>query len=667
MKEKENDDSLGDINKEKSEILKNQKSLIINNYPQLTKIKENERSLIFIDENERLNLERKLEKKINEKKKKELLQKMTEYELRKEKYKDKFEENQFSIANSLISYQNWINIRLKSIESEGNHNIDFDDDDIVIKLSDERIEKILNNECSLCFFFIIIGFLFIIIHFMGIQEIIIILNSTLDEITEELKIILNSNQKRKNNFYQIFKINNLRKFPQIDVALVFSFLGNCIFNCAGYFLTSFIFQIISVFILYIYFFFFKFHITQEELSNHYFYSEFFLLIGIYFSLLISVGAVTSISYDIFYRYLRIAYPKTNVIKFGERIIYSIFSVLSFTIVFFINKSFLQKYNEDKYKKLLKNIFFFYTITFVLSLIFYFIYQIPIKNIKIKTNKKIDLNIKKEENKEEEKEEENENDNLIISTCTCLGYLYYSESITQNEETKKISLLYKFQGICQWFIEILKKIEFHFIVLIFSVCRLQCIGNKLFIEYQYEKKYSDLYCLKGIGGYLLFSTILYILVLYFLIIVYFHNLYKNSPKSTQYFLIIIYISLLQSIFSLINSILKIIKIEIIDLMILSLIFFKLVDFMILGFFGKLHNDDLIKSSNGVTLVRLIWNIIDSILKSFNVQNKQILFIIQLIASIFGISYFIWRKIKAKYSNTPDFQVFINLDEEKKEEI
>lgn len=77
-----------------------------------------------------------------------------------------------------------------------------------------------------------------------------------------------------------------------------------------------------------------------------------------------------------------------------------------------------------------------------------------------------MNIKKEENKEEEKEEENENDNLIISTCTCLGYLYYSESITQNEETKKISLLYKFQGICQWFIEILKKIEFHFIVLIF---------------------------------------------------------------------------------------------------------------------------------------------------------------------------------------------------------
>ena len=75
MKEKENDDSLGDINKEKSEILKNQKSLIINNYPQLTKIKENERSLIFIDENERLNLERKLEKKINEKKKKNYFKK----------------------------------------------------------------------------------------------------------------------------------------------------------------------------------------------------------------------------------------------------------------------------------------------------------------------------------------------------------------------------------------------------------------------------------------------------------------------------------------------------------------------------------------------------------------------------------------------------------------
>ena len=273
MKEKENDDSLGDINKEKSEILKNQKSLIINNYPQLTKIKENERSLIFIDENERLNLERKLEKKINEKKKKELLQKMTEYE--KEKYKDKFEENQFRIANSLISYQNWINIRLKSIESEGNHNIDFDDDDIVIKLSDERIEKILNNECSLCFFFIIIGFLFIIIHFMGIQEIIIILNSTLDEITEELKIILNSNQKRKNNFYQIFKINNLRKFPQIDVALVFSFLGNCIFNCAGYFLTSFIFQIISVFILYIYFFFLNFILLKKNYQIIIFILNFF--------------------------------------------------------------------------------------------------------------------------------------------------------------------------------------------------------------------------------------------------------------------------------------------------------------------------------------------------------------------------------------------------------
>lgn len=126
--------------------------------------------------------------------------------------------------------------------------------------------------------------------------------------------------------------------------------------------------------------------------------------------------------------------------------------------------------------------------------------------------------------------------------------------------------------------------------------------------------------------------------------------------------IMYISLLQSIISLINSIFMINNKEYIGLMIVSQIFFKLVDFMLLGFFSKFHNDDLITSTNGVTLARLIWNIIESLLKSFNVQNKKILFEIQLFGSILSILYFIYIKVKEKCSNELDFRVLIDLDEQ-----
>ena len=82
---------------------------------------------------------------------------------------------------------------------------------------------------------------------------IIILNSLLNELIDELKIAI-LKTPREYNFYEVIKICSFKELPDIDVALITSFIGIIALKSLGYLITNLIFQLIPgiIFLLFFY-------------------------------------------------------------------------------------------------------------------------------------------------------------------------------------------------------------------------------------------------------------------------------------------------------------------------------------------------------------------------------------------------------------------------------
>ncbi len=84
------------------------------------------------------------------------------------------------------------------------------------------------------FFF---GILYSDIHLIGVQEMIIILNSMLNELIDELKLAI-AKTPREYNFYEVIKICSYQEIPDIDIAMVTSFLGILVSKYLGFITTN---------------------------------------------------------------------------------------------------------------------------------------------------------------------------------------------------------------------------------------------------------------------------------------------------------------------------------------------------------------------------------------------------------------------------------------------
>ena len=102
--------------------------------------------------------------------------------------------------------------------------------------SKKEIDKSYSN-CSIAFIILFFGILYSAIQLIGVQEMIIILNSMLNELIDELKLAI-TKSPREYNFYEVIKVCSYKEIPDIDVAMVTSFLGIIISKSLGFILTN---------------------------------------------------------------------------------------------------------------------------------------------------------------------------------------------------------------------------------------------------------------------------------------------------------------------------------------------------------------------------------------------------------------------------------------------
>ena len=118
---------------------------------------------------------------------------------------------------------------------------EFQNLDEEIEQIKEEIESKYTNSEKICLVYII-GFLhFPILHLIGVQEMIIILNAMLNELIDELKLPLKK-KARENDFYEVIQICSYKEIPDIDVAMLTSFIGIIAFEHLGFIATNIIFQ-----------------------------------------------------------------------------------------------------------------------------------------------------------------------------------------------------------------------------------------------------------------------------------------------------------------------------------------------------------------------------------------------------------------------------------------
>ena len=116
---------------------------------------------------------------------------------------------------------------------------------------------------------------------------LIILNSILNEIIDEVKLSA-MNKKRENDFYEVIQICSYKEIPDIDVAMLTSFIASICFKSIGFFWSNIFFQLIPGLLFLLFFYYFSFH-KGIELEKNYMLSEIILLIIVYIFGFILVG------------------------------------------------------------------------------------------------------------------------------------------------------------------------------------------------------------------------------------------------------------------------------------------------------------------------------------------------------------------------------------------
>ena len=183
-----------------------------------------------------------------------------------------------------------INSRLKDEESIGNfiiNNIDDDSD------SSGTIKESVNTFYS--FFIIkIVGTIFLTLYFVGILEIIGLMNTVKKEISDSFNLILKDKQ-RETDFYQNY-INENLKMPSFDLFFI-SAIFSSLFNSFIFPYTVFIIGLTNFVITFFGLGYFKFR-TGESLNEKYNLGEIIYIIIMYLLMYLSLGIIALLPFDL---------------------------------------------------------------------------------------------------------------------------------------------------------------------------------------------------------------------------------------------------------------------------------------------------------------------------------------------------------------------------------
>ena len=244
--------------------------------------------------------------------------------------------------------------------------------------------------------------------------------------------------------------------------------------------------------------------------------------------------------------------------------------------------------------------------------------------------------------------ENENTDTIYSTkiCTLCGYIY----LRKKSEKKSSCICYYYTSKCDWFKEMICNAEIIFPTLTELYCQV-CIMDfnpilteKLLNEYSYHKNLK------------FYLTLISISIWFGIVFVYVckpeigeteEEKEKKKDKGISKllcFIAIICIYLLAYIiFTLVSSACyyaddNINRERWNNIIMTEFIFFKILDFQILTFFNFYDNSDIFNTTLAITLERLLWMIVETIIESL-VENKKRLVLVQIIITSIPIGLFL----------------------------
>ena len=125
------------------------------------------------------------------------------------------------------------------------------------------------------FFVQIIGRIFCLIHLIGIQTGIILLNALFNDIRDEILYAI-GNTHKKYDFYHNIEIISYKDFPEIDVIMIISSVGITLLKHSGFICSNIIFQLSSYVWLLLLFLLFDFN-KKTQSSKYYVYHIFSFL------------------------------------------------------------------------------------------------------------------------------------------------------------------------------------------------------------------------------------------------------------------------------------------------------------------------------------------------------------------------------------------------------
>ena len=381
-----------------------------------------------------------------------------------------------------------INSRLKDEESIGNfiiNNIDDDSD------SSGTIKESVNTFYS--FFIIkIVGTIFLTLYFVGILEIIGLMNTVKKEISDSFSLILKDKQ-RETDFYQNY-INENLKMPSFDLFFI-SAIFSSLFNSFIFPYTVFIIGLTNFVITFFGLGYFKFR-TGESLNEKYNLGEIIYIIIMYLLMYLSLGIIALLPFDLLQKGYIIYDKEKKHLKTPNKNGYFFVYLFSMGVSSIIKIIFDRKYVFDRASSIIEskdndkdptyfflNILIIYAISMVSSLIFYVIYICIFK--------------KKEESETSKKAihflgyiiyiEETSNSlidwGVAINKCgNCLGlgccnccFCCCTDIDEAREATKKICVIFKMKGILSSLFDLIAGPYMIIIVIMIYIIELINIG------------------------------------------------------------------------------------------------------------------------------------------------------------------------------------------------
>ena len=547
-----------------------------------------------------------------------------------------------------------------------------------------------------------LGLIFCIFHLIGVQASIIFLNSLFSEIVDEYDLLIRKTP-REYNFYEHLEINSYKGLPEIDVAMITSSVGIICLRSFGFYCSNITFQLLSMILFLLLFLFFDFH-TGDELLNNYSQLEFLIIILSYIFLSIIVGCFSTIGLKEYFDMFTGVFSKNENKEDDEKPLFYLLSGISFLIIMGINRKIFTSLKSQNSKLISISMIIVCFISFILSFIFHYLFLTPVRDRKkeeiLKENQNIKYDLKKDQltsnnnefqindiNEQEikSKTERNEviikynqsfpnNKNQINQTvnkeisptdknkkkeihstkiCTLCGYIYYEKDIGN----KSACICYYYTGKFKWFKEKIFQFDVIAPVLTELYCQLCIIGYNSLLTEKLVKVYSFSKSIK-------FYLSLIILNIFFGCISandleqsqkkkkdeeekksIFDKLKCKCMKGGFLWYIIFYVfgftllTFISSIYYLTDNNLSRGRWD--NIIMAEFIYFKIIDMIILGFYDLFDDSDIFNTSLAITVEKLIWMIIETIIE-VSEPNTKSLVIVQIIVTsgIFGLSIFSW---------------------------